>query len=366
MLGRIRAVMGKEFRHILRDPRSLAIILLMPLIMTFLYGYAINLDIRNIPLGVVDYDRTPASRELVEAFEASGQFVLAYRYPRTSEANRGMEARETVLTLVIPSGYAAASFDRPAPPVQLLLDGSNANTAWIALGYARGITAQLIARKAGIELPVSLEPRFWYNPAQLSSHFVVPGLIAVLLMMAAALLTSITLTREKETGTLEQLLVSPIRSGELIIGKALPYGLLGLLDGAFILLFGALVFGVPIRGDLVVLLGFTGLYVLAALSIGLLISTIVERQQVAMLAAMLVTVLPSFMLSNFIFPLRSMPEALQVVSHIVPARYYIPIVRGVLLKGVGTDVLWEQGAFLVVFAVVLIGLCVIRFKPRLD
>ena len=365
MIGRIMAVMAKEFRHILRDPRSLAIILLMPILMTFLYGYAINLDIRNIPLGVVDYDRSPASRLLIEAFPASGQFVIAQRYPDAAAAQAGMERRVTVITVIIPAGFAEAEPIR-VPPVQLVVDGSDANTAWIGLGYARGILAEHQIARLDVIPPVTLEPRFWYNPGQISSHFVVPGLIAVILMMAAAMLTSVTVTREKETGTLEQLLVSPVRSGELIIGKALPYGLLGLLDGAFILLFGALVFGVPIRGSLWVLFGFTGLYVLAALSIGLLISTIVDRQQVAMLAALLATVLPSFMLSNFIFPLRSMPEVLQLVSHIVPARYYIPIVRGVLLKGLGPEVLWEQGVYLVGFAALFTTACVIRFKPRLD
>ncbi|MFO7768359.1 MAG: ABC transporter permease [bacterium] len=370
MTGRIRAVMGKEFRHILRDPRSLAIIFLMPVVMTFLYGYAINLDIKDIGLGVADLDRSTESRALTESFTASGQFVLTRRYPDGAAAEEGMQWRETVITLVIPAGYARTveDPDRRGEPVQILVDGSDGNTASVALGYARSIIAErLLSGGVGDRaLPVSLQPRFLYNPEQRSSHFVVPGLIAVILMMASAMLTSVTVVREKETGTLEQLLVSPIRSGELIVGKVVPYGLLALADGAFILFFGALVFGVPIRGDLTVLLGFTALYVMGALTVGLFISTLVRTQQVAMMAALLATVLPSFMLSNFIFPLRSMPEALQLVSHIVPARYYIPIVRGVLLKGVGGDVLWDQGTALAVFAVVLTAASILRFKPRLD
>jgi len=370
MFGRIGAVMGKEFRHIVRDPRSLAIVLIMPIIMTFLYGYAINLDIKNIPLGLVDHDVSPESRQLAEAFLESGQFILTARYPDGEEAELGMRRRETVITLVVPRGYGERETTPDPLPVQILVDGSNGNTASVALSYAQGILARrireiLLARLGG-ELPIELEPRYWYNPELKSSHFIVPGLIAVIMMMAAAMLTSVTVVREKESGTLEQLLVSPVRSGELMIGKVLPYGVLGLADGAFILIFGALLFGVPVRGSLWVLLGFTTLYILAALTIGLLISTLVRQQQLAMLVAMLVTVLPSFMLSNFIFPLRSMPPFLQLVSHAVPARYFIPIVRGVLLKGLDADALWSYGIYLAGFAILLTLVSIIRFRPRLD
>jgi len=379
MFGRLAAVMGKEFRHIIRDPRSLVIIFLMPIVMTFLYGYAMNLDVRNIPFGVVDHDRSPASRELLETFLSSGQFVLEGRYSSALVAEEGMKRNESVLTLVIPAGYEQSLKVGPERPVTLLVDGSNGNTAAIALGYAQAITAgQVRASFAGIingaggdgidaKVPgIEFEPRFWYNPEQVSSHYLVPALIAVILMMASALLTSVTIVREKESGTLEQLLVSPIRSGELIVGKALPYGILALIDGAFILLFGSFVFGVPMRGSLLVLFGFTGLYVMAALTIGLFISTIVNQQRVAMLGALLVTVLPSFMLSGFIFPIRSMPPVLQVISQIVPARYYIPIVRGVLLKGVGAEMFVSQGLILTGLTLLLFTASIVRFKPRLD
>jgi ABC-2 type transport system permease protein len=379
MIGRLAAVMGKEFRHIIRDPRSLVIIFLMPIAMTFLYGYAMNLDVKNIPLGVVDHDRSPASRELLEDFLSSGQFVLKARYSSALMAEDGMKRNESVLTLVIPAGYEQALKGGPERPIILLLDGSNGNTAAIALGYAQAITAGQVrasllqmmsdAGTAGTDSiirGIKFEPRFWFNPEQESSYYLVPALIAVILMMASALLTSVTVVREKESGTLEQLLVSPVRSGELVIGKALPYGMLALADGAFILLFGSMVFGVPIRGSLLVLFGFTGLYVMAALAIGLLISTVVNQQRVAMLGALLVTVLPSFMLSGFIFPIRSMPPALQIISQVVPARYYIPIVRGVLLKGVGADLFVTNGLFLTGLMLLLLAASVARFKPRLD
>jgi len=379
MIGRLTAIMGKEFRHILRDPRSLVIIFLMPIAMTFLYGYAMNLDVKNISFGVVDHDRSPASRELLEKFLSSGQFVLKGRYSSALVAEEGMKKNESVLTLVIPAGYEQALKGGPERPITLLVDGSNGNTAAIALGYAQAITAgqfraslvEIIGGE-GIGSPgtnvlgIEFKPRFWYNPEQDSSHYLVPGLIAVILMMASALLTSVTVVREKESGTLEQLVVSPIRSGELIIGKALPYGILALADGAFILLVGSMVFGVPIRGNLLVLFGFTGLYVMAALSIGLLISTVVNQQRVAMMGALLVTVLPSFMLSGFIFPIRSMPAALQIISLVVPARYYIPIVRGVLLKGVGAEVFISNGLFLTGLMLLLFTASIVRFKPRLD
>ncbi len=379
MIGRLAAIMGKEFRHIIRDPRSLMIIFLMPIAMTFLYGYAMNLDVKNIPLGVVDHDRSPASRELLESFLSSGQFVLKGRYSSALVAEEGMKKNESVLTLVIPAGYEQALNGGPERPITLLVDGSNGNTAAIALGYAQAITAgqvraslvEIISGAGGggtgaNVLGIEFEPRFWYNPEQESSHYLVPALIAVILMMASALLTSVTVVREKESGTLEQLLVSPVRPGELIIGKALPYGILALADGAFILFFGSFVFGVPMRGSLLVLFGFTGLYVMTALTIGLLISTMVNQQRVAMLGALLVTVLPSFMLSGFIFPIRSMPPALQIISYVVPARYYIPIVRGVLLKGVGAEVFVSNGLILTGLMLLLFTASIVRFKPGLD
>lgn len=382
MIGRIMAVMAKEFRHILRDPRSLAIIFLMPVVMTFLYGYAMSFDIKNIPLGIVDLDTTPESRELIEAFTSSGQFMLARRYPDPESAEAGMQYRETILTIVIPDGFARSLRSGSIRPIGLLVDGSNNNTASVAMGYARGIIskkavtstiamlgisgklpAEVIERE---RLPIEMHPRFWYNPEQKSSHFIVPALIAIILMMASALLTSVTVVREKESGTLEQLLVSPVRPGELIIGKVCPYGVLAMADGAFILFVGSLVFGVPIRGSLLVLFGFTGLYILAALTIGLLISTLVDQQRVAMLGALLVTVLPAFMLSNFIFPVRSMPKLLRFISPAVPATHYIPVVRGVLLKGVGPEVFWNAGLFLGILMIVLAAASIARFKPRLD
>jgi len=382
VIGRTIAVMAKEFRHIVRDSRSLMIIFIMPVVMTFLYGYAMNFDIKDIPLGVVDQDSTPASRELTTSFLASGQFVLAGRYRDMGDAEEGFSFRETVLTLVIPRGFSRSLDGGPERPLGLLVDGSDPNTASLALGYAQGIISRVtiegsmnalsvVRDRSGSAvgwegLPIELHPRFWYNPEQKSSHFIVPALIAVILMMASALLTSATVVREKETGTLEQLLVSPVRPGELIVGKLLPYGVLAMADGAFILFFGAMVFGVPIRGSLLVLFGFTGLYIMAALTIGLLISTLVDQQRVAMFGAMLVTVLPAFMLSNFIFPVKSMPVFLQLISRVVPATYYIPIVRGVLLKGVGADVFWENGLFLLALTVILTVVSIARFKPRLD
>jgi len=382
VIGRIAAVMAKEFRHIVRDSRSLMIIFLMPVVMTFLYGYAMNFDVRDIPLGVVDHDRTPVSRELTSSFLASGQFILAGRYRDMAEAEAGFSLRESVLTLVIPAGFSRSLEGGAERQIGLLVDGSDPNTASIALGYARGIISR-VAVEGSIKalsalrdgtgsmvgwegLPIELHPRFWYNPEQKSSHFIVPALIAVILMMASALLTSVTVVREKETGTLEQLLVSPVRPTELIIGKVLPYGVLALADGAFILFFGSMVFGVPIRGSLLVLFGYTGIYIMAALTIGLVISTFVNEQRVAMFGAMFATVLPAFMLSNFIFPVKSMPLFLQWVSKAVPATYYIPIVRGVLLKGVGAEVFLNNGLFLLALAFGLTVISIARFRPRLD
>jgi len=382
VIGRIAAVMGKEFRHIVRDFRSLMIIFMMPVVMTFLYGYAMNFDVRDIPLGMIDHDGTSASRDLTSSFLASGQFALAARYRDMAEAEAGFSRGESVLTVVIPAGFSRSLEGGMERQVGLLVDGSDSNTAAIALGYARGIISRtavegsiraLSAQRSGSGrvvgwegLPIELHPRFWYNPAQKSSYFIVPALIAIILMMASALLTSVTVVREKETGTLEQLLVSPVRPTELIIGKVLPYGVLALADGAFILFFGSMVFGVPIRGSLLVLFGYTALYIMAALTIGLVISTAVKQQRVAMFGAMFATVMPAFMLSNFIFPVKSMPLILQWVSQAVPATYYIPIVRGVLLKGAGAEVFLNNGLFLLALTVGLTVISVVRFRPRLD
>jgi ABC-2 type transport system permease protein len=372
--NRVRFIAIKEFRHILRDPRSRMIAILMPFLMTLLYGYAVNLDVKNIKLAVVDLDRSRESRDLVSRFYNSGYFkpplheVDAFN-PETILLSGGADA---VLTIRPGLGAAAdvqtgatdgaASYD-----LGLLIDGSDVNLASATSNYASIIVGIFASQglPGGLEYPhIALSTRILYNPDLKSANFFVPGLIAVILMMISALLTSITIAREKETGTMEQLLVSPVTPVELILGKVLPYLALAFLDAFLVIVWAVFYFGVPFAGSVSLLAFFTLIYIVAALSAGILISTLVKTQQVAMMTAQLVTVLPSVMLSGFIFDLRNMPLALQYVSHIVPARYFQVIIRGIMLKGSGVSVLWQQGAFLVGLAVVILAIATRRFRLK--
>jgi ABC-2 type transport system permease protein len=379
--SRIGYIALKEFRHILRDPRSLTIAVAMPVLMTLLFGYAINLDVKNIRLAVLDFDLSLESRDLTGRFYNSGYFIAPPAEPRMTEPERILKKgdADAVLTIRPGLGRALADMtaaqtgyqltDRPPYELGLLIDGADANLAAATSAYAEMIVARFGRERLpeGLELPsVTVAARVLYNPNLKSAHFFVPGLIAVILMMISALLTSITVAREKETGTMEQLLVSPVTPHEVIIGKVLPYVGLALLDGALVIGYAVIQFGVPFVGSAVLLLFFTLIYVIAALSAGILISTLVRTQQVAMMVAQLVTVLPSVMLSGFIFDLRNMPRLLQYLSYIVPARYYQVIIRGIMLKGAGTGVLWIQGIFLAGLTVILLTLAARRFRLKVE
>ncbi len=362
----ILPIIRKEFIHIRRDPRSLAIIILMPILQLALFGYAIDMDVKNIKIGVLDESRTPASRDLVRRFTGSGYFVQEAILQQRSQIEDYFRSRRVKAVLVIPTDYAASLSRQAIIPVQMLIDGSDSNTGSIILNATRQLMAEASMELSGIEAPtLRIVPGIWYNPEQESAHFIVPGLIAVLMMMICALLTSITIAREKETGTLEQILVTPVRPYELILGKVLPYMALATLDALLILLVGRFWFGVPFVGNPLVLLGFSLLYILTSLSMGVLISTIAPNQQISMMMAAMLTMLPSFILSGFVFPLASMPVILQVISHIIPARYFLVIIRGILLKGVGIEVLWPNALFLLVLSVLLLLFSVKRFKVRL-
>jgi ABC-2 type transport system permease protein len=366
-------IIQKEFIHIRRDPRSLTIIILMPIMQLLLFGYAIDMDVKNIPLGVWDQSRTPASRELIRKFTGSGYFTLKAQIERRQDIEDYFRSRTVKAALVIPSDYAASLMRETVTPVQILIDGSDSNTGAIVTNVSQQLLAEvtwdLIGRGGAgvkaIQSPFRILPEIWYNPEQESSHFIVPGLIAVLMMMICALLTSITITREKETGTMEQILVAPLQPLELVIGKVAPYVVLASLDALLILLFGYFWFGVPFRGSAWLLTGFSLLYVLTSLSLGILISTIAPTQQVSMMMAAMITLLPSVILSGFIFPVASMPWVLQGISYIIPAKYYLIIIRGILLKGNDFAVLWRDALFLAGLSFLLLIISIRRFKVRL-
>jgi ABC-2 type transport system permease protein len=364
----IRFIARKEVRHILRDPRSLIIAILMPILMTFLYGYAINLDIKNIKLAILDFDRTAASRELASRFYNSGYFSPPDNEASPTDPERILKSGAANSVLIIQPGFSEALAEMGDYSMGMLIDGSDANAASASASYSNLVLNRFLQDQLppGFELPgVTLAASVLYNSDLKSSHFFVPGLIAIILMMISALLTSITIAREKETGTMEQLLTTPVTPRQVIVGKVAPYIGLALLDAALIIVFAVVVFGVPFNGSAALLLLFSMVYVLAALSIGILISTLVATQQLAMMLAQLITVLPSVMLSGYIFEIKNMPKVMQYVTYLIPARYFIQIIRGIMLKGSDLTVLWVQGAFLLALTLVLLFAAARNFRLKI-
>ncbi len=365
---KIKFIALKELYHIMRDPRSLIIVFAMPVLMTFLYGFAINLDIENIVFSTIDYDRTPESRRLVESFYRSTYFSMSDQPVDEHDPERILREGNASAVLIIEPGFADALRARKSYSIGLLVDGSDNNLSAAVQYYTTAIVNRFVlgqlppdTKLAGIDVSVQV----LYNPDLKSSHFFVPGLVAIILLMISALLTSITIAREKETGTMEQLLTAPVSTTQILLGKIAPYILIALLDGVLVLVFAKILFDVPFRGSLLLLLGFGIIYVSASLAVGILISALVKTQQVAMMLALVATLLPSVMLSGFIFPIRNMPLLLQGLSYIVPARYFLVIIRGIMLKGAGLQVLAVQAIFLVVLMVVFMAIAARRFNTRI-
>jgi len=365
MSSRIIPIFRKEFIHIRRDFRTLIIIFAMPVVQMFIFGYAINMDTRNIEVTIIDQSRTPASRDLARAFEGSTYFTVRYAEIDPARADDLFQQGRAKAVLVIPHDFAGR-LAQPLPvAVQVLIDASDSNTAQVVRNY---IDAVVLGHNAsrGLAAPFDIKAAIKYNPSLESTHFFVPGLVAMIMMMISALLTSITIAREKETGTMEQILVSPVRPVEIIVGKVVPYILLAFIDAVIILLVAYFWFKVPIAGSIVLLMFAFLLYVFVALSFGLLISTAAHTQQVAMMVALIVSLLPTIMLSGFIFPIASMPNVLQVVTYIVPARYFLPIIRGVMLKGSTLAEIWMPLVVLAGFGIFLLALSAKKFKMTLE
>jgi len=374
-LRRVRAVARKEFLHVLRDPRSLIMGLAIPMLLLFMFGYALTLDVDRVPLIVWDQSATPESREFVERFTGSRYFDLAGTTDNYRTIEQAIDTRRALVALVVPTGFARdLQANRPVA-VQLLIDGSDANTATIALGYAefifagyaREIRLEELQRRGGLTLrpPLAVEPRVWFNADMLSRNAIVPGLIAVIMMVIAALLTSLTVAREWENGTMEQLIATPLTGPELIVGKLVPYFCIGVFDLVLCVLVGRYVFDVPLRGALPLLLGLSLLYLLVALSLGMLISILGKTQFAASQFAMVATLLPAFLLSGFVFPIENMPGLLQMVTHVIPARYFVTILRGIYLKGVGPTVLWSEALLLALFGLVFLSLAMCKFRKKI-
>ncbi|UCG77182.1 MAG: ABC transporter permease [Gemmatimonadota bacterium] len=362
------AVARKEVIQLRRDPRSLVLAFLLPLLLVLIFAYATTLDVRDVRLGVLDRDRTAESRLLVDAFEESGYFSVRRHLERYGDVDRLLVEGKVSAVLVIPRDFAVDLAAGRAAPVQLLLDGSDANTATIALGYADAITAGFAAdagRAGALRPPVEADARVWYNETLESRNMIVPGLIAVLMSIIAAMLTSLTIAREWERGTMEQLVATPVHRLEVVFGKLLPYIGIGLVDVALASLVSMLLFDVPLRGSVPFLLGTTLLFLLGAQGLGIFLSAALRSQVLATQAAIMVTYLPALLLSGFIFAIANMPSVLRLLSYVVPARYYIEIARGVFLKGVGPDALAGATIGLALYSLLGIGLAVRAFRKEI-
>ncbi len=364
---RILPLMRKEFIHIRRDPRSLLILFLMPLLMMFIFGYAINMDLKHIRLGICDLSRTPASRDMIEALKASPYFDVVVRYDNPGRTEKLFKKRLVRAVVIFDTDFERALERSAVTPLGVIADGTDANSATLVQNYLEGLFMgrSLEISSAGQEPPIRIKARMLYNPDMESAHFIVPGIVALLLIMIGALLTSVTIAREKEAGTMEQILVTPIRPYEVVLGKAIPYLVLGFGIAVFIMIFGHVWFEVPMRGAWSWLLLFCVVYIFTALAIGLLISTVVATQQVAMMLSLVATLLPSVMLSGFVFPIASMPQPLQWISKVVPATYFLIIIRGIMLKGNGLAELWPVVAAMSGIGVFFIAVAVKRFKLKL-
>jgi ABC-2 type transport system permease protein len=369
-LVRLGAMARKEALQLRRDPRSLLLAFALPVLLLVLFGYAISWDVREISLAVVDQDRTARSRSLVESFEASGYFRIVERPASPGEIADLFARRRAMLALVIPPGFSAGIGSGEAAPVQAILDGSDANTATIAGGYAEAVVrdfgARMLLGGRSLELPLVAESRVWFNEELSSRNMIVPGLIAVIMMVIGALLTSLTVAREWERGTMEQLAATPVGRLEVVFGKLLPYLVIGLADVALSALLGVYLFGVPFQGSVWLLAGLSFQFLAGSLGLGLFISAATRSQVVATQVSMLVTFLPSFLLSGFMFAISVMPKPLQLITLLVPARYFLVVTRGIFLKGVGPDVLAVQAAMMILFATLGLALAVRSFRKELD
>jgi ABC-2 type transport system permease protein len=369
------SIIRKEFIQIFRDPRTLLLIIVMPIMQLFLLGYAATTDVKNISLAVWDQSRSTQSRALLDSFRAANYFSIDYSVGSDAEYRSLIEAGDIRAALIIPPDYEQRLIEGKAQ-VSLVLDGSDATIGGTALSTARLIgqsyatkvlteQAALTGRPSAFNPPLEVRTQVWYNPDLIAAYFNVPGVAGMILYFITALLTASSIVRERERGTIEQLIVTPIRSWELVVGKILPYTILAFIDLIEVLVVGHWWFHVPIRGDLGLIFALSGLFLLSSLGIGLFASTIANNQQEAFITVMF-TMLPSIFLSGFFFPIEAMPKFLQYVSAIIPLRYYLVIIRALLLKGVGAESLQPEILALTIFAIAILGAASLRFRKRLD
>lgn len=373
-LRRVRAIYSKEFIQIWRDPRSLILGLGIPVILIVLFGYGLSLDIQNVPLAIWDQDNTKASVEFILNFRNSRYFKIIGYYDNYADMENLINHGEALMAMVIPKDFSRFLYSNQSVPVQLILDGSDSNTAMIALGYVKNVVSAyntniLVAASdaAGVinVEPIDLRSRVWFNQDFQSKYFIIPGLIAIIIMIIAALLTSLTVAREWERGTMEQLISTPVRPLELIVGKFIPYFTIGMFDLTIAVLMGKFVFNVPLRGSVIFLFLLSAIFLTGSLGIGISISVMTKNQLLASQVAVLTSFLPTFLLSGFTYEIFNMPKAVRAITYLVPARYFITCLRGIYLKGVGIRVLWYQALLLALFAVATMSLARRKFRKKI-
>ena len=373
---RLRSLIRKEFIQIIRDPRTLIIMFIMPIVMLFLLGYSATNDVRNVPTAIFDQDRSATARDLIAAFRAADYFQFAFEVDSAEELQWLIDSGQAKAGLIIPPDYGRRIASGEQAQIAFVLDGTDPTVAGTALSAATLIgqtkattvlraSLEMRGQSGAIKMPVEVRTQVWYNPDLVSAYFMIPGMIGMILQYMAVLLTSTAVVRERERGTIEQLIITPIRPWELIVGKLTPYVLIAFFDLIEVLILGMLVFKMPINGGISLLLALSALFLVTTLGIGLLISTVAKTQFEAMLLAFMI-MLPTIFLSGFFFPLAAMPPFLQVLSYLVPLRYFLIIVRAVVLKGVGLSAMSGEVGALVIFGFVVMGLAVVRFRKRLD
>jgi ABC-2 type transport system permease protein len=368
---RFFAIIKREFITVLRDRRSLFLTIFFPLMLLVIYGYGVTFDIKHVAMAVYDQSKSPRSRGLIEKFTSSGYFVLKEQVDSYRRLEELLVNDEIIIGLVIPPDFASNVESKAGGSIQILVNGSDANTANVAMGYQAAVffdfTRSSSNLPADLKLPsIAGRIRIWYNPELKSANFIVPGITAIIMMLLGALLTSNAIVREKESGSIEQIVASPVKSWEYILGKIAPYILISFIDVCLVVAAGYFVFGVPIRGNLFYVGVFSILFLANALGIGLFVSAISRNVVYSQLLAFLISLLPSILLSGFVFPISSMPTIIQGITYLVPARYFLVILRGIFLKGVGPEVLWPQGVFLLANATIFLGLASLKFKKSLD
>lgn len=371
-IQRINALLVKEFGQLVKDKRMLPIVFVAPVLQLIFLGYAASLDVKNISMVVCDLDKSRTSRDFISTFTNAGYFSIEYATDDYSAVQEFLDRGKVTLALVLPPKFGDRVLRRETATIQVLLDGSEGNTAAITMGYVNQIigrySTNILAEVAGGQRigGVNAEIRAWYNPALTSRNFMVPGVLVMILLITTMTLTAMAIVKEKEIGTLEQVMVTPIRSSELILGKLVPFILIAALNVSIVTSVMVFGFGIPIKGSVVLLFSLAGLFLLTTLGLGLFVSTVSRTQQQAMMTAMFFVILPMMYISGFVFPIENMPEPLQVLSWFIPMRHFLVIVRSIILKGVGFSTLWLEALILLVMGIGILVASVLRFRKKLD